>query len=904
MSEQTTSRDSRAPSGQKPRGAPPERHELLDAWVLRVLGFDPAARRGTDDHSSSSGGGNRGTVFDSVPDLGGSGSGSTQGTVFDTFPPLSGSGSTDSSSFSSSFSSSVDSDSDDDDTNAPRRPSPPLPPGVDLSEAKLGTSIKSGAFGSVSWVDGAKGTPPLVIKVPKSSNVRSELEHEAEYYEKIGPHPNIATCLGMQTIDGQNGLVMEGIKGSDMRGVMEKLEKLSKADPQTLKALGFDRALTHEEYVGAMQYMLRETLKGLDHLESKGVVHSDIRPDNVMCDSETGEVKIVDFGLAFDSDKPMEGRIAPTGHGMVTPEQGTQGSIVTSKVDVFATGELARLSMEGDQFRYGTNKAQRDLNWNDVRAFGEKDEEGHDKQALRPMPEPEAPPKGSDGGPARPGERVGQLRGRIRRLAEDRVLKDNPTVQELSHLIEDLGRRSPNVEDSELSDIETRMAIAERSLKTTGTYGAKTAYTDFVNWAMSPDQTKRPTAKKALEDKFLQDSLIDDDTARAVLKKILAPTTTTTSPQNDSGATDSSSTWSSTSSTTFSTSSSSSSTDSDPFQSTDQPSESGSGGPDRNGLITKRDESGYTVWLTEGGSWSRDQRQAKKFAPGERPTQPQGESIPSPSVSEDNDSVSFDSSLSVGTGSSLGSSSEDAPGKDGLVSQKDDQGYTVWKTEDGGWSRDRQRAKKFAPGGTDTKENVLRESIPPSGYSNPGRFGSDLYTTDLNLTLETKQDGPPSQPEQNGDTGSGGGSGWTGAKPSEGSQRGGGKIGSSRSSGKQGTGGQTPPPGQQGGWTDAKPSEGTQRGGGTIGSGRSSGKKDTSGQTPPTGQGGGWTGAKPSEGTQRGGGTIGSGRSSGKQGTSGQTPPPGQQGGWTGAKPSEGTRRGGKPMGTRRSPPK
>ena len=96
-----------------------------------------------------------------------------------------------SSSSSSSFSSSTDdsvSGTEDQDGNGPPRERQPLPPGVDLSQARMGREIKGGAFGTVSWVDGAKGAPPLVIKVPKG-NKRAELEHEAEVLRQDRPAP-------------------------------------------------------------------------------------------------------------------------------------------------------------------------------------------------------------------------------------------------------------------------------------------------------------------------------------------------------------------------------------------------------------------------------------------------------------------------------------------------------------------------------------------------------------------------------------------------------------------------------------------------------------------------------------------------------------------------------------------
>ena len=44
-------------------------------------------------------------------------------------------------------------------------------------------------------------------------------------------------------------------------------------------------------------YILYQTALGLHHAHTKGVIHRDIKPHNILI-SETGEVKIIDFGIA------------------------------------------------------------------------------------------------------------------------------------------------------------------------------------------------------------------------------------------------------------------------------------------------------------------------------------------------------------------------------------------------------------------------------------------------------------------------------------------------------------------------------------------------------------------------------------------------------------------------------
>ena len=49
-------------------------------------------------------------------------------------------------------------------------------------------------------------------------------------------------------------------------------------------------------------YLLRRTLEGLNYLHQRGIVHRDIKSDNILINSE-GEVKLADFGYATQLTK-------------------------------------------------------------------------------------------------------------------------------------------------------------------------------------------------------------------------------------------------------------------------------------------------------------------------------------------------------------------------------------------------------------------------------------------------------------------------------------------------------------------------------------------------------------------------------------------------------------------------
>lgn len=94
--------------------------------------------------------------------------------------------------------------------------------------------------------------------------------------------------------------------------------------------------------------ILYETCKGVSYAHKKNVVHRDMKPDNILL-SDTGEVKIADFGLArsveIDKGFTQSGEAVGTPYYMA-PEQ-IRGEKADNRADIYSLGIIAYEIMVG-----------------------------------------------------------------------------------------------------------------------------------------------------------------------------------------------------------------------------------------------------------------------------------------------------------------------------------------------------------------------------------------------------------------------------------------------------------------------------------------------------------------------------------------------------------------------------
>ena len=147
-------------------------------------------------------------------------------------------------------------------------------------------------------------------------------------------HPNIVPLhdLGVAA-EGQPYCTMRYVRGVTLRQVFDGLRK---RDPEIEKAYSTSRLIQ----------IFLQVAAGLEYAHARGVLHRDLKPDNVML-GEHGEVQVLDWGLSKILE---EGGVVTDGSGDLTevghvvgtpwymaPEQ-ARGDPVDGRTDLYALG--------------------------------------------------------------------------------------------------------------------------------------------------------------------------------------------------------------------------------------------------------------------------------------------------------------------------------------------------------------------------------------------------------------------------------------------------------------------------------------------------------------------------------------------------------------------------------------
>jgi serine/threonine-protein kinase len=193
---------------------------------------------------------------------------------------------------------------------------------------KLLERIGSGGFGVVYCAERIKLSKRVALKFldergMKSKEALARFEREARAISRV-QHRHTVSILDFGVHEGRPYIVMEYLEGRSLSSEMGK--------PSMTPARGV--------------HILMQMLEALRYAHQNGVVHRDLKPDNVMLVEMTGArdfVKLLDFGLAriISLDEPnisLPNVVAGTPSYM-SPEQ-ARGDRTDHRTDIYSAGVI------------------------------------------------------------------------------------------------------------------------------------------------------------------------------------------------------------------------------------------------------------------------------------------------------------------------------------------------------------------------------------------------------------------------------------------------------------------------------------------------------------------------------------------------------------------------------------
>lgn len=155
--------------------------------------------------------------------------------------------------------------------------------------------------------------------LPFSESMRERFEREARLAAGLA-HENVVQVydFGVDP-DHDRFIAMELVEGRSLRSILDVMGKLPSQ---------------------ATLLIAYEIARGLGYAHARGVVHRDVKPDNVLL-SERGAVKVADFGIALQDELVrLTASGVPVGTpAFLAPEQ-VKGEAADARSDVFSFGVL------------------------------------------------------------------------------------------------------------------------------------------------------------------------------------------------------------------------------------------------------------------------------------------------------------------------------------------------------------------------------------------------------------------------------------------------------------------------------------------------------------------------------------------------------------------------------------
>lgn len=220
-----------------------------------------------------------------------------------------------------------------------------------ISHYKIISKLGAGGMGEVYLAEDMKLARKVAIKLLPPDLVEDELARKRLIREAQAAatldHPNICGVFEVGEQDGLTFIVMQYVEGETLT------ERIQSKHPDTREILELGLQIAD----------------ALSEAHSKGIIHRDVKPQNVLVNSR-GRVKVMDFGLAKSTSpdsttgSQIDTRSSLTQAGStvgtllyMSPEQ-LRGEKLDTRSDTFSFGTLLYVMVSGHHPFVGTSQAE------------------------------------------------------------------------------------------------------------------------------------------------------------------------------------------------------------------------------------------------------------------------------------------------------------------------------------------------------------------------------------------------------------------------------------------------------------------------------------------------------------------------------------------------------------------
>ena len=163
------------------------------------------------------------------------------------------------------------------------------------------------------------------------SDIRSRFLREAETSAQLS-HPSIVPIYTVEEADNLVFFIMGYVKGDTIA------QRLRQRGPMSVEEV---------------RRILCEVADALAYANARNVVHRDIKPDNILLDSDSGRAMVTDFGIARAVSEGNDTRLTTTGLAIGTPaymspEQCAGDRGVDGRSDIYSLGVVGYQMLSND----------------------------------------------------------------------------------------------------------------------------------------------------------------------------------------------------------------------------------------------------------------------------------------------------------------------------------------------------------------------------------------------------------------------------------------------------------------------------------------------------------------------------------------------------------------------------